>query len=174
MQELNGKTAVVLVDTMYNEYELLYPKYRLMEAGAEVLVAGPEAGAVYTSKHGLPERADVAFEDIKPDGVDGLVVPGGYAPDHMRRNRHCLDLVRAICDMGRPVGFICHAGWVLISAGVLQGRKATSFIAIKDDMVNAGADWVDEPVVVDQNFVSSRSPDDLPVFLPALIKAMAG
>ena len=171
MADLTGKTAVVLVENIYNEFEFWYPRYRLQEAGAKVLVAGPEKGKTYKSKVGLEAVADVAFADIDPTAVDVLVIPGGYAPDIMRRHQACLDLVRSVDAAGKLVAFICHAGWVPISAGIVKGRKLTSFSAIKDDLINAGAIWKDAPVVVDGNFVTSRVPDDLPEFMAAVIRA---
>ena len=173
MSNLNGKTVVVLVDELYNDLEFWYPTIRLEEAGAKVIVTGPEAGATYKSKYGMPAKADAGFADIDPDAVDGVVIPGGYAPDHMRRHKSCLDLVRFLNDQGKLVAPICHAGWVPISAGIVRGRRLTSFFAIKDDLVNAGAQWVDEAAVTDRNFVSSRSPADLPAFLRAVIAVLA-
>lgn len=172
MQTLKGKRVVILVDDIYNEFEFWIPYYRLLEAGAEVLVAGAAKGAVYKGKYGLEAKSSHAYQDIDPASVQGVVIPGGYAPDRIRQHQAALDLVKAVADAGKAVGFICHAGWVPISAGILKGRKATSFKGIKDDMINAGADWTDKDVVVDGNFVSSRCPDDLPVFMPALIEAI--
>jgi intracellular protease, PfpI family len=169
MAGVNGKNVLILLDNFYNELEFWYPKLRLVEAGADVVVAGPEAGATCKSKVGLPAKADVAFEDVDVDALDGLMIPGGYAPDRIRRSKAALDLVRRVHELGRPLGFICHAGWVPISAGILRGRTVTSFSSIRDDMINAGAIWLDEPVVVDRNLVSSRTPDDLPVFCPAFL-----
>lgn len=168
-----GKKVLILLDDLYNELEFWYPKLRLAEAGVEVLVAGPAAGGTYRSKIGLPAVADVAFEDVDASELDGLVIPGGYAPDRIRRSKAALDLVRAVHDRGCPLAFICHAGWVPISAGILPGRTVTSFSSIKDDMVNAGATWVDEPVVVDGNLVSSRTPDDLPGFCLAFLDLLS-
>ncbi len=170
---LQGKRVVVLVDDLYNEFEFWIPYYRLLEAGAEVLVAGPAKGGTYHGKNGLEAKAAYAFADIDPASVHGVVVPGGYAPDRIRQHQAALDLVRALDQAGKAVAFICHAGWVPASAGIVKGRKVTSFRGIKDDLVNAGAQWVDEPLVVDGNLISSRKPDDLPVFMPAVIAAVA-
>jgi protease I len=170
---LQGKRVVVLVDDLYNEFEFWIPYYRLLEAGAEVLVAGPARGGVYHGKNGLEAKAAYAFADIDPASVNGVVVPGGYAPDRIRQHKAALDLVRALDQAGKAVAFICHAGWVPTSAGIVKGRKVTSFKGIRDDLVNAGAQWVDEPLVVDGNLISSRTPDDLPVFMPAVIAAVA-
>lgn len=171
---LQGKNVAILLENMYNDLEFWVPYYRLQEEGATVLVVGPAKGGVYTSKYGMPASADRAFDDLRPDDLHGLVVPGGYAPDRIRRHQAALDLVRGVFEQNKPVAHICHAGWVLISAGVLKGRKSTSFSAIKDDMINAGCEWVDEALVVDGNLISSRSPDDLPHFNKALVEALAG
>lgn len=169
---LAGKTVVILVEDLYNDFEFWIPYYRLREEDIKVVVAGPAKGGVYKSKVGLAAKADAAFGDLKPAEVDGIVVPGGYAPDRIRRDLAALALVREVFEQGKPVAHICHAGWVLISAGILKGRKTTSFSAIKDDMVNAGAEWVDAPVVVDGNLISSRQPDDLPVFCKAFLEVL--
>lgn len=172
MGELSGKRIVILVEELYNDFEFWYPKFRMLEAGAQVVVAGPRAGATFKSKYGVPAQSDVAFGDLKADQVDAVIIPGGYAPDFIRRDAHALALVKAVCEAGKVAAFICHAGWVMVSAGVLKGRKATSFFAIKDDMINAGADWVDQEVVVDGNLISSRTPDDLPAFCRSIIERL--
>ena len=172
MNELKGKTVVVLVENLYNDFEFWYPKYRLQEAGATVIVAGLEKGKTYKSKAGLEAVTDAAFVDIAPKSIDAVIIPGGYAPDIMRRHKACLDLVRNADAAGKIIAFICHAGWVPISAGIVKGRKLTSFSAIKDDLVNAGALWEDAPAVVDGNFVTSRVPDDLPAFMAAVVAAL--
>lgn len=170
MRELTGKRFVVLIEELYNEHEFWYPKYRLLEAGAEVTVAGTKAGAEYRSKVGLAARADVSFADLSAANFDGVIVPGGYAPDYMRRSEACRNFVKAMDEQGKLVAFICHAGWVAVSAGILKGRKATSVGAIRDDMVNAGAVWEDAQVVCDRNMISSRTPDDMPAFMRAVIE----
>ena len=174
MPNLAGKRIVVLVEQMHNELEFWYPKIRLQEAGAQVIVAGPEAGKNYPGKNGTPVKADVAFADVDPAKIDGVVIPGGFAPDYMRRSQACLDLVRALHEQGKPVAFICHAGWVPLSAGIVKGKHVTSVASIKDDMKNAGALWEDSSVVIDDNLVSSRKPDDLPDFMRALLKLLQG
>lgn len=158
------KTIGVFVDDVYEDLELWYPRIRLEEQGWKVIVAGPEAGRVYVGKHGYPCRADAAYSALHASELDALLVPGGFAPDRIRRDRVALQLVRDMHGAGKLIAFICHAGWVLISAGILRGRRATSTVGIRDDMTNAGAIWVDEPLVVDGNLVSSRTPADLPVF----------
>ncbi len=174
MSDLNGRKIVILVENAYNDLEFWYPKYRLQEAGAEVVVAGPQKGAVYGGKAGIPCRADVSFADVDAAEVDGVVIPGGYAPDRIRRYPEALNLVRALFEAGKLVAHICHAGWVPVSAGIMKGMRTTSFSAIKDDLENAGAMWVDEAVVVDRNLISSRTPDDLPVFMKAVIGFLGG
>ncbi|MDR3073649.1 MAG: type 1 glutamine amidotransferase [Deltaproteobacteria bacterium] len=169
MAELKGKKIALLIESLYNEHEFWYPKYRLLEAGAAVVAAGTEAGRTYESKIGFPAKSDIAFADLREDAFDGVVIPGGYAPDFMRRSEACCAFVRKMHEKGKLVAFICHAGWLPASAGILKGKKITSFSAIKDDMVNAGAVWQDAAVVRDGNLISSRKPDDLPEFMKAVI-----
>jgi protease I len=163
------KTIAAVVDDIYEDLELWYPRIRLEEEGWKVVVAGPAAGKTYAGKHGYPCRTDAAFSDLRAADFDGLLVPGGFAPDKMRRDAHVLGFVRDIHAAGKLVAFICHAGWVLVSAGILKGRRATSTVGIRDDMANAGALWVDAPLVVDGNLVSSRTPADLPVFARGMV-----
>jgi protease I len=147
---------------------------RLREAGADVKIIGPKAGEVYKSKHGYPAKADIGMDDARPADFDALVIPGGYAPDRMRRHQAMLSFLRAVHDARKPIAFICHAGWVPISAGIVRGRTVTSVSAIKDDLVNAGAKWVDQDVVVDGNLITSRTPPDLPAFCRELVAAVMG
>lgn len=172
--ELNGKTVAILVENLYQELEVWYPLLRLREAGARVLTVGQEAGQTYTSKHGYPVVADQAFSQVSAAELDALVIPGGYAPDILRRYPKALDLVRDMNAAGKIVAAICHAAWVLCSAGILKGRRATCFFAIKDDLIHAGASYVDEEVVVDGNLITSRKPDDLPAFCRGIIAALRG
>lgn len=171
--ELKGARIAVLAEEIYEDLELWYPVLRLREAGAEVKIIGPAAGETYKSKHGYPAKADLGMDAARAADFDGIVIPGGYAPDRMRRHAAMLNLVRAMHEAGKPVAFICHAGWVPISAGIVRGRTVTSVSAIKDDLVNAGARWVDQEVAVDGNLVSSRTPPDLPAFCRELIKLLA-
>jgi protease I len=171
--ELADKKVFILVETIYNDLEFWYPYYRLKEAGAEVIVVGPMGGMVYNGKAGLPVKADAGMADVSAADCDGLIIPGGYAPDHMRRHPQMVQLVRECAESGKVVAAICHAGWMLASANILQGRTVTSFFAIKDDLVHAGAKYVDQEVVIDANIITSRTPDDLPSFLKAIIAALA-
>ncbi|PKN07567.1 MAG: protease [Deltaproteobacteria bacterium HGW-Deltaproteobacteria-8] len=174
MSGLAGKTVVLYLENMYNDLEFWYPRLRLVEAGAKVLVAAPEAGREYKSKFGMPAVADAAFRDLDPASLHGVIIPGGYAPDLMRRHQAALTFVRAMFDAGKLVAAICHAGWVPVSAGILRGKRCTSFFSIKDDMVNAGALWEDAAAVVDGCLVSSRTPDDLPQFMTACLGVLRG
>ncbi len=169
---LKGKSVLFFVGPQYEDLELWYPKIRLEEEGAKTVVAGL-GEKTYVGKKGYPITVDAVVDDLYPEVYDGLVIPGGYAPDHMRRSEKLLSVTRVIAEAGKPVAFICHAAWVPISAGLLRGRKATCVRAIRDDVINAGATYLDEPVVVDGNLISSRTPADLPAFCRAIIKALA-
>jgi protease I len=163
------KKIAILVEDLYEELELWYPYHRLREAGHEPILVGPEA-RTYKGKTGhYPATADMPVDAVKPADLAGVIVPGGYAPDRMRRHRPLVDLVRVLHDDGKLVAAICHAGWLLVSAGVVRDRRATSFSSIREDMINAGAAWEDAPVVVDGNLVTSRHPDDLPDFMRAIL-----
>ena len=170
--ELQGKRIAILAEDNYEDPELWYPFYRMQEAGAKVSVVGMPGVESYESKHGYPVSVDVSVDDVSPEDFDAVIIPGGYAPDRMRRHTAMLDLVRGLFDQGRLVAFICHAGWVPISAGIVEGRRVTSVSAIKDDLVNAGAEWEDEAVVQDGNLISSRTPADLPAFCRTIIEAL--
>lgn len=159
----------MFVDDIYEDLELWYPKLRLIEAGAQVVVAGPVAGQVYKGKNGYPCKADVNIEDMSAVNFIGLVVPGGFMPDKLRRDPKVLSLVREFSEAGKLVAAICHGGWIPISAGVYRGVRVTGSPGIKDDLVNAGAIWEDSAVVVDRHFVSSRKPDDLPQFCEGIL-----
>ncbi len=174
MGRLNGKHILMFVDHVYEDLELWYPKLRLIEEGAGVTVAGPKAGVTYDGKHGYPCVADAAIDMMEEPDFDALVIPGGFAPDKLRRDEKVLALTRAFHHAGKPVAHICHAGWIPISAGIVKGYRMTSTPGIKDDLINAGAQWVDEPVVIDRNQVTSRRPDDLPLFCESIIELMCG
>ena len=164
--------VLAFVDDVYEDLELWYPKLRLREAGAEVVVAGPAAGHSYTGKHGYPCVSDAAIAQMNAADFDGVLLPGGFMPDKMRRDPKVLELVRQFAGAEKLVAAICHGGWIAISAGVYRGVRVTGSLGIKDDLVNAGAIWQDAPVVVDRHFVSSRKPDDLPDFCRALLDVL--
>ncbi len=171
--KLDGKRVAILVENIYEDLELWYPKLRLAEEGAETTVIGPRA-ETYTSKHGYPVKADSAIDDVKAGDFDAVVVPGGYAPDHMRRHSAMVKFVKDVAEGGKVVAAICHGGWMLASADVVRGKRMTCFFAIKDDMVNAGAEYEDKEVVRDGKLVTSRMPSDLPAFCKAIIGAVSG
>lgn len=169
---LKGKKVISLVHHDFEDLELWYPILRLREEGAVVELAGEKAGETYIGKYGVPAEADFAFGDVKASDYDAILVPGGWAPDKLRRFPEVIEMVQHMEQEKKPIGQICHAGWVLVSAKVLDGKKVTSTPGIKDDMENAGAEWIDEPVVVDGHLVSSRRPPDLPDYLREFIKVM--
>ena len=171
---LTDSHVLVLAADLFEDSELLYPVLRLREEGAEVTTASPDGRAVAGKKGHGPFPVDASVEEVSVAGFDGLVIPGGFAPDALRRSNAVLELVRAFDAAEKPIAFICHAGWVPISARIIEGRRATSFMAIKDDMVNAGCIWEDAPVVVDGNLISSRHPGDLGPWMRALITALGG
>jgi protease I len=168
---LTGKTVLIFAANWYEDLELWYPKIRLEEEGAATVVAGL-GEKTYQGKRGYPLTVDTSVDELEAKDFDGLVIPGGYAPDILRRSKKVLSLTREIFEAGKPVAFICHAGWVPISAGIVRGKRGTSVGAIKDDLVNAGMLWEDSAVVVDGNLISSRTPADLPQFCRALIGAL--
>jgi protease I len=172
--QLSGKRIAILVDTLFQEMEVWYPLYRLREAGAEVVTVGAKAGEKYCSKMGYPVHCDRSYSEVAATQFQGVVVPGGYAPDHIRRYASANHFVREMDTQGKLVAAICHGPWVLCSAAMLKGRKITCYFAIKDDVVNAGAKYVDAEVVVDRNLVTSRKPDDLPAFCRAIIAVLTG
>jgi len=172
--ELKGKRIAILVDIMYQEMEVWYPYFRFQEAGAEVVVIGAKSGETYTSKLGYPVKSQKSYEELRTADFDGVVIPGGYAPDHIRRHAAANKFVHDMDAQGKLVACICHGAWVLCSANMLKGRRATCFFAIKDDVINAGAKWEDAEVVVDSNLVTSRKPEDLPAFCRASIQVLAG
>lgn len=167
---LSGKRFLMFVDDVYEDLELWYPKLRLAEAGAQVIVAGPEAGSRYAGKHGYPCTSDADIASQRSADYHGLVIPGGFAPDKLRRDLKVLQLVREFASGGKLVAAICHGGWIPISAGVYRGVRVTGSPGIKDDLTNAGAIWEDAPLVVDRHFVSSRRPDDLPQFCQGILQ----
>ena len=172
-EPLAGKRAAVMIGPLFEDAEAIYPLYRLREAGAEVTVVGLEAGATVPGKKGVDLEAERAAADLDADDLDLLVIAGGYGPDKLRTDDGVLALVRDLHDQGKTIAFICHAGWVPVSAGIVDGRRVTSVQAIADDLRNAGAEWEDSEVVVDGNLISSRRPDDLPAFMRATIEVAA-
>lgn len=171
--KLKDKKIIALIDHDFEDLELWYPVLRLREEGARVDLVGLESKKEYIGKYGVPAVSDYAFNEIKVDEYDAILVPGGWAPDKLRRFPEVLDLVRKMDEDKKPIGQICHAGWVLISADILKGRTVTSTPGIMHDMQNAGATWVDEPVTVDGHLVSSRRPPDLPDYMRAFIEVLA-
>lgn len=171
--ELHGKKVLVMAGPMFEDHELIYPNLRMREAGAEVKIAGL-GEKEYKGKHGVPVDVDGSCQDFKNEAWDAVIIPGGYAPDKIRLDQAALEIVRKANQRGAVVAAICHAGWVLASADIIRGRAVTSYIALKDDMVNAGGIWEDAEVVVDKNLITSRMPDDLPAFCQAIIKTLRG
>ncbi|MFQ5934395.1 MAG: type 1 glutamine amidotransferase domain-containing protein [Dehalococcoidia bacterium] len=170
--ELSGTKIAILAEDQYQEMELWYPYYRFTEAGAQVEVVAPEAGKSYSSKLGYPVRCTVSVHEADPSRYDALVIPGGFAPDLMRRTEAMIDFVRRANTQGLVVAAICHAGWMLASADIVRGKKVTCFFGIKDDLINAGAIYVDQEVVQDGTIITSRVPDDLPAFCREIIRAL--
>ncbi len=171
--KLKGKKIAVLVEHHYQDMEVWYSVFRLREEGAKVILVGTGSAAEYQGKYGYPAKVDQTADKLKATKLDGIVIPGGWAPDKLRMSEPVLTLVRDLNRARKPIACICHGGWVLCSAGVVKGRKLTSYSAIKDDLINAGASWQDSEVVVDRNLVTSRKPDDLPAFMREFIELCA-
>ncbi len=170
---LDGVRVLAFVGDDYEDLELWYPKLRFEEAGAHVTLAGEMPGRTYSGKHGYPCTSDAAITDMEAADFQGLLIPGGWMPDKLRRHPKVLSLTREFANTGKLVAAICHGGWIPISAGVYRGVHVTGSPGIKDDLVNAGAIWEDTPVVVDRHFVSSRKPADLPAFTAAAVDLLA-
>ena len=170
--ELSEARIVVLAENQYQELELWYPVLRFREAGSDVLVAAPLAGQLYSSKLGLPVVSDVAADGLDPADIDVLVIPGGFAPEAMRKSPELLELVRKTYDGDGIVAAICHAGWVLASTGIAKGKRLTCVPIIRDDVIHAGGEYVNEPVVRDGNLITSRLPNDLPQFCSEIVVAL--
>jgi protease I len=171
--KLEGKRVAVLAENMYQEMELWVPYYRLREEGADVKIVGHSGATSYASKNGYPVGVNVQAEAVSAVEFDAVVVPGGYAPDMMRRSPAMVQLVREAYQQGKVVAAMCHAGWVLASAGIVRDKTVTSWVSIKDDLVHAGAKWVDQEVVVDGNLITSRKPDDIPAFCREIVNALS-
>lgn len=169
---LENSRFLILIDDDYEDLEFWYPRLRLMEAGAKVTVAGPPGKRHFRGKHGYPAASDADIPAMSAADFQGIIIPGGWAPDRLRRDPHVLDLVRDFAAVGKLIAAICHGGWIPISAGIYQGVHATGSPGIRDDLIHAGALWEDAPVVVDRNFVSSRRPDDLPDFCLGIFQAL--
>lgn len=169
---LKNKRMLMFVEDIYEDLELWYPRLRMLEAGAQVVVAAPEKGRIYQGKHGYPCKSDASLAEMKVSDFDGVIIPGGFMPDKLRRDARVLQLVRGLAESGKLVAAICHGGWIPISAKVYKGIRATGSLGIKDDLINAGAIWEDAAVVVDRHFVSSRKPDDLPDFCRGIIEVL--
>lgn len=172
MPVLNGKSVLIFVGDDYEDMELQYPKYRLLEAGARVVVAGLEKGVTHKGKYGYPQVAHEKISDLNAVDFDGLVIPGGWMPDKLRRYDEVKHITKQIHDAGKCVASICHGPWIDISAGIVKGATYTSTPGLTDDLRNAGATWVDQPVVIDGNHVTSRRPDDLPEFCRGILEVM--
>jgi protease I len=171
---LKGKTIGILVGPGYEELEFWVPYMRMQEEGAEVRVIGIKAGEIYTGKSGgLTVKSHTAAKEITADQLDALLVPGGWAPDKLRRDRNILQLVQNMNAQDKILGFICHAGWVAASAGICKGKRVTGSTGIKDDLENAGAIWVDEPALREGNLVWGRVVADIPDYCRELIAALA-
>ncbi|WP_245599655.1 type 1 glutamine amidotransferase domain-containing protein [Nakamurella lactea] len=172
-QSLNSIKVAVLAEDLYEDVELWYPLYRLREEGAEVIIVGSGRASTFKGKHGLPVTADVDIDAVSSYDFDGVLIPGGFSPDYMRRAPKMIDFVREAGESGKPVAAICHGPWVLASAGLCKGRKIACYFSIADDIRGAGGEFTDEAVVVDGNIITSRIPDDLPAFMPPFIEALA-
>lgn len=169
---LKGKKIAIFVEADYQDLELHYPRLRLIEEGAEVLIVGTGTASRYIGKYGYPVQVDLDAATVHDMDIDGIIIPGGWAPDKMRLAPKMVQLVQDINSSGKLIGCICHGGWLLASANILNGRHVTSYRAIRDDLVNAGAIWIDNEVVIDRNLITSRQPDDLPAFMREVIKAL--
>jgi protease I len=168
--KLQDAQVAVLAENQYQELELWYPLLRLREAGCNVFTVAPSADALYGSKLGYPVKADLAVTEVDASQLDAIVIPGGFAPENFRRTPAIVNLVRKVHDQGSLVAAICHAGWMLASAGLAKDRNVTCVAIIKDDVINAGGKYVDQPVVRDGNLITSRLPGDLPVFCKAIVE----
>ncbi len=166
------RKIAMLLENQFDDRELIYPYYRLQEEGFAVDLIGAKQDTIYKSKHGMPMKSDRASSDVKAEEYEAVVIPGGFSPDYMRRTQATIDFVKAMNNLRKPIAAICHAPWVVISATDLHNRKMTGFPTVRKDIENAGATYLDEEVVVDDNLITSRTPNDLPAFLKAIIAAL--
>ncbi len=171
---LPEKKIALLVEDLYQVLEIWYPLLRLKEEGCQVVLVGTGSKDTYGSKEGYPAQVDASIEDIDAKDFDAVVIPGGFAPDILRRYEKVVQFIKHLHDDGKIVAAICHGGWLLVSANIVKGRKATCFFAIKDDLIAAGANYVDEEVAVDGNIITSRKPEDLPAFTVEIIRKLKG
>lgn len=169
---LAGKRILIFVGDDYEDLELWYPKLRLIEAGARVTVAGLQSEKMYRGKNGYPCQSDASIAEMDSADFEGLICPGGWMPDKLRRDPKVLALTREFAAAGKLVAAICHGGWIPISANVYRGVKVTGSPGIKDDLINAGGLFEDAALVVDRHFVSSRKPDDLPDFCRGMLQVL--
>ncbi|MCR3906739.1 MAG: type 1 glutamine amidotransferase [Tenericutes bacterium] len=167
------KKIAILIADLFDDKELLVPYYRCLEEGFEVDLVGAEKDTAYKSKFGLPMKSHVASKDVKANQYDGLIIPGGFSPDYMRRTKETVQFVKDMDALKKPIAAICHGPWMMASCCDLKGKRVTGFFSIKDDLVNAGATYVDDAVVVDGNLITSRTPNDLPVFMKAFISGLS-
>jgi len=169
---LRGRKIAVFIENLYEDLEFWYPYLRMKEEGADTVIIAPKVDT-YKGKHGIPVKSDQSIIAVKPDEFNALIIPGGYSPDHMRRVPEMIEFVKDINNQNKTIAAICHAPWMLASAGILKGKKVTSFYSIKDDIVNAGAEWIDQEVICDANLITSRNPNDLPAFCKAIIEKLS-
>ncbi|MDR3436744.1 type 1 glutamine amidotransferase domain-containing protein [Telmatospirillum sp.] len=167
------RAILILMENGFEDMELMYPLYRLREAGYRTIAAAPKAGQTYQGKHGYPWVSDAAIDDIEEKDFAGIILPGGWCPDKLRRAAKVKDLIAAFDRSQKLVAAICHGGWMAISAGVYRGVRVTGSLGIKDDLENAGAIFESAPVVIDRHFVSSRNPDDLPAFMQGVLGVLS-
>jgi protease I len=168
-----GKRVALMIEEGYQELEVWYPLYRLREEGIQVELVAPHAGANYPSKLGYPCVSTLSADDALRQAWDAVLVPGGWCPDFMRRHESMIQFIQKCAAERIILAAICHGGWMLCCTDALKNKRATSFMAIRHDMINAGADWVDEECVVDGNVITARKPDDLPAFCKAILRALA-
>jgi len=161
--------VLMLIEDLFDDKEALYPYYRMKEESYKVTTIGPVAGKEYQGKYGITLKADLSAKEVELNDVSALIIPGGYAPDKMRKNKDMVDVVRKIYQQGRVVAAICHGPWMLVEADAIKDKKVTGASSISTDLKNAGGSFVDCEVVISGNIITSRGPDDLPVFCKSII-----